>query len=169
MIGLRAPAVSHLSGRQHRDKFRSTVWPAEIIETIRRKVAAGMSASTIAGHLTSSSGSKVTRSAVLGLIQRRKGQPGWPAHDRRGEDHIAPRAIRKAVEKDFVTKTTPEGAAYDAASLRLPLADVDARGCRFPINDAPTAAGILFCGHPIHAKRYCEHHHARAYRCAEAE
>lgn len=111
MIGLRAPAVSHLKPQTSRDKpARFTV-------------------------------------GVLG-------------------EHFEKR--KRELSKPFVTKTTPEGAAYDAASLRLPLADVDRNGCRFPVNDAPTAAGILFCGHPVHAKRYCEHHLARAYRCADA-
>lgn len=167
MIGLRAPAVSHLKPRLSRDDRMP--WLPDLLEIIRQKVANGLTAAQIAAHMANSTGRSVSRNAMLGLIQRQKGKPGWPAHDRRGETNVAPRAMRKLANQEFTTRTTPEGAAYDAASLRLPLADVGRDGCRFPVNDAPTAAGILFCGHSVHAKRYCEHHLARAYRCAEAE
>jgi hypothetical protein len=167
MIGLRAPAVSHLKPQTSRDNRLR--WPPDVLEIIWQKVTNGLTAAQIAAHLTTSKRRPASRNAVQAVIQRQKGKPGWPAHDRRDKVNVVPRAMRKSSEQSFVTKTTPEGAAYDAASLRLPLADVAADGCRFPVNDAPTGAGILFCGRPIHAKRYCEHHHARAYRCAEAE
>lgn len=60
-------------------------------------------------------------------------------------------------------------AEYDAASLRLPISALGDGQCRFPVNDAPDAAGHLFCGLPATRRSYCGHHAARAYGGYRAE
>lgn len=57
-----------------------------------------------------------------------------------------------------------EAVAYDAASLHLPLDQLDARQCRFAVNDAAPGEPHLFCGHAVLSGRYCQHHSARAFR-----
>jgi hypothetical protein len=54
--------------------------------------------------------------------------------------------------------------AYDEASLRLPLEELEARQCRWPVNTPePKVEPYLFCGHRAKpGKRYCPHHVQRS-------
>ena len=54
--------------------------------------------------------------------------------------------------------------AYDEASLRLPLMELDHGACRWPVNDPePKVEEYLFCGHKAKfGSRYCSHHAKRA-------
>lgn len=157
----------------------STAWPDQCLETTRVLVAEGRSASAIAAELWSRFGFSASRNAVIGQIERRKGNEGWPPKRARTKAPAHPRAKRPQrsrrgwlmpgtpaapAPKGFRTTTKAEGAAYDAASRRVPLADVEADQCHFPVTDAERGETFLFCGLPAETKRYCSHHHNRAYQ-----
>ncbi|WP_421925514.1 GcrA family cell cycle regulator [Neoaquamicrobium sediminum] len=56
-----------------------------------------------------------------------------------------------------------EARAFDAASKRLPLAELAATQCRFPVNEAEPGDAHLFCGLPQARGCYCAHHAGRAF------
>lgn len=46
-----------------------------------------------------------------------------------------------------------------------PLADLDRRDCRWPVNDADQGQVHMFCGAPaVEGKPYCADHYRLAYR-----
>lgn len=66
--------------------------------------------------------------------------------------HVPPERVDRA-----------EAQAYDAASLHLPLADLEWKDCRWPVNDAARGETHLFCGHRAeNPYGYCAHHALRA-------
>ncbi len=69
-------------------------------------------------------------------------------------------AARREAGDDYqAPATTAEARAYDTTSRRLPLADLQWRDCRFPVNDAARGETHLFCGAPtISSTRWCQHH-----------
>ena len=101
------------------------------------------------------------------------GRPGggrsWPPRGDRGEGspplgthrrHLSP-ARRAGGRRRRSRSSRPR--AYDEASLKMTLADLPARGCRWPVNSPEPKGEYLFCGHqakPGH--RYCPHHVRRS-------
>lgn len=161
----------------------AVAWPPECLE-LTRTLIASKSASSIAAELHRVHGFSVSRNAVLGMIHRSKGKEGWPPKTERTERPARPKkqpryeggvqAIHKAARiadlaKPFKTLTKAENAAYDAASRHLPLADLPAGTCHWPVNDAERGETFLFCGMPAETKRYCSHHHSRAHRPSNLE
>lgn len=58
---------------------------------------------------------------------------------------------------------------YDAASLKLRIADLRDGQCRFPVNDSVDPGGHLFCGLAVSRVSYCAHHANRAFGGYRAE
>lgn len=82
----------------------------------------------------------------------------------RNPHHAANQARAGAPVDDYRPVATRDDArAYDAASRRLPLPDLDWGDCRFPVNEAARGETHLFCGRPALSDkvRYCAHHAAR--------
>lgn len=78
----------------------------------------------------------------------------------RNPHHAANMARAGAASDDYQAPATTEDArAYDAASRRLPLADLEWSDCRFPVNDAARGETHLFCGAATFGNtRWCRHH-----------
>ena len=88
----------------------------------------------------------------------------------RNPHHAANMARAGAGSEDYqAPATSGEARAYDAASRRLPLADLEWRDCRFPVNDAARGETHLFCGAPTTGNtRWCRHHLMRV-KCSGTE
>ncbi|MGQ2906714.1 MAG: GcrA family cell cycle regulator [Aliihoeflea sp.] len=78
----------------------------------------------------------------------------------RNPHHAANMARAGVASNDYeAPATSDEARAYDAASRRLPLADLEWRDCRFPVNDAARGETHLFCGAATFGNtRWCRHH-----------
>lgn len=146
-------------------------WPDECIATMRALLRKGASASFVAISLGNEHGFAVSRHSVVHECNRRtRDDPTWPRLGNRGVmDRIAAR--READLRDrrsFTTIKTDTAAAYDTASRRLRLGELERRDCRYPVTDPEPDEPFLFCGHRAEpGKPYCKHHMARAYKTAE--
>lgn len=59
---------------------------------------------------------------------------------------------------------------YDLESRRLPLPDLGARDCRWPVNDPERGSTFLFCAQTVTGEgHYCPHHARRAVAATERE
>lgn len=163
-------------------------WPAERTAALRRLWGEGHSASKIAAVL----GDGVSRAAVLGKVHRlklasRKERVGYAAkvkvkakksHGNKGQPKAAairhrvamrkPKALRfGAVHKPVAPRTISYTSGVWAAlpgTTPVPLLDLGAHQCRWPLGD-PREAGFGFCGCPVQdGSRYCPEHYARSIR-----
>lgn len=132
------------------------VWTEELRNEAARLWRAGNSAEQIAKALD------VTRNAVCGVLHRQK----LTAHDevRRYQRNqraanavpVPVPAVAAAVVEDF----TPQQV--------VPLAELGARQCRFPIGD-PQKPGFGYCGSRATMRSYCAAHHKLMYRPGSAK
>lgn len=140
-------------------KVREALWTNAAIETARKMWVQGASAHEI--------GVAVGRSAAAVTSY---------AHDHRAQ--FPPRSKTRHLSGSASTTVTrlhgvrpdklavdrlpareSDSRAYDAASRRLPLADLGWQDCRFAVNDAAPGAEHLFCGMPVVPGRsWCRHH-----------
>ncbi|MER9056461.1 GcrA family cell cycle regulator [Mesorhizobium sp. M0910] len=75
-------------------------------------------------------------------------------------------AIQKLYAAPPITRPRPiiKPGKYDAGSRHIPLVDLCANECRFPVNDVPPGGMHLFCGEVTgEGISYCAHHAARVF------
>ncbi|MHB2265013.1 GcrA family cell cycle regulator [Aliihoeflea sp. PC F10.4] len=138
----------------HEIKFAADMWnrghtATRIAEVIGDKFAKHVTRFSIATLVRDRP--DVFRQRVKGELQRgRATAPSIVANLSR------PDAYQPTVTKDAAR-------AYDAASRRLPLPNLDWSDCRFPVNEAERGETHLFCGKPVVGGKvlYCAHHAAR--------
>lgn len=141
----------------------------------------GASSAVLAERIEAIFGYRISRNTIAGLYNRVKelrrthpltgvfitADPTRPPKKRKpsGEKRVkatkAPKpAVKKRITKAAIQK---EHAEYDANTLKLSIVDLEARSCKFIINDD---APFLYCGHeaPIGGS-YCPHHRRRVYVC----
>lgn len=155
----RLKAVGFARPRRSR-KTREALWTEAAIETARKMWAQGVSAREI--------GMAVGRSAAAVTSY---------AHDHRTQFPPRPKTRQASgsaggtvtrmqngtrpdkLAADLLPMQNATARAYDAASRRLPLADLGWQDCRFAVNDAAPGAEHLFCGMPVVPGRsWCRHH-----------
>lgn len=142
---------------------KALVWTEEQIAFAAELWAKHQASSRIADLLKMQFGLSVSHSAVCALAAQ---HPDRFAHRGRGGlqglriANAGLIAARREASDDYqAPATTEEARAYDAASRRLPLADLEWRDCRFPVNDAARGETHLFCGAPTSGNtRWCRHH-----------
>jgi GcrA cell cycle regulator len=158
-------------------------WTAERIETLARLWADGLSASQVAAELGG-----ISRNAViskvhrLGLAVRGKTEgvemrmamgmaPVVRTRERKGKNNNPLGwGANKAVISPRKQASPPPEPAPPPAALLLPLAELTAASCRWPIGEVGTP-GFGFCGmaKPEDPCRpYCDHHQ-RLSRAAPSE
>lgn len=138
------------------------------IEAIREVWFPGCSTAQIAAHFND-----VSRNAIIGI------------YNRYGPTHLADKPLnaRSPINKAGVerkkrvvarvvkfrgSKPLPE-LVERAVEYRLcgkPLMMLEARECRFPVNEAEGEDIHLFCGRPAE-RSYCDHHHGRVFQLLE--
>ena len=140
--------------------LRKDGWTEAQAATAEEMWARGCSAAEIAAAI-----GRTARSVNAYALDHRAAVRSTAAEDgqmlarlRRGDHRPAP--VKLAA--DLLPPTRTEARAYDAASLRLMLADLGWRDCKFPVNDALPGEPHLFCGRPAEAgAAYCPHHRMR--------
>lgn len=134
------------------------------IDAIRATWKDGSSASQIAAHFHG-----VSRNAIIGI------------YNRYGTTHLVDKPLRSPIRthaakkpKRRVLKIKPSpmrplpkpDPLFVANEFHLcgkPMMMLQAKECRFAVNDAEGDELHLFCGMPAE-RSYCAHHHARVYR-----
>lgn len=119
----------------------------------------------IAEVLSDRFGKVVTENMIRAIVAERpkifkeRGR-GALMRGNRNPHHAANMARAGVAADDYqAPATSDEARAYDAASRRLPLADLEWRDCRFAVNDAACVETHLFCGAPTFGNtRWCSHH-----------
>jgi len=139
------------------------------IEAIREVWFPGCSTAQIAAHFND-----VSRNAIIGI------------YTRYGPTHLADKPLRarspinkagaekrkrlvfRGPTKFKGSKPLPE-VVERVVEYRLcgkPLMMLEARECRFPVNEAEGEALHLFCGRPTE-RSFCDHHHGRVFQPVE--
>ncbi len=149
-------------------------WPAERLTFAKRLWDGGHSASEIARELG------VSRNAVMGQAHRRKwGKRRAPTGGR--EKRLKEGGVKKRINPFW--PLGPRAKKQSAVPLPpmpvkippkpptrepVPLMQIIAGMCRFPVNDPPPRGEFLFCGAPVMpGKVYCPFHCGIAYRLVE--
>lgn len=137
-----------------------TPWSqAEIDYAARLWSRDGFTGKQIAEALNKRFGTGRTEAVVLRLAARLRNL--FPP---RGPGHSALARVFERLEarKDFdIRPTAGEAAAYDAASRRVTLLELEHGECRFPVGALD--GSHLFCGAAAEPSRsYCRHHAIRA-------
>jgi GcrA cell cycle regulator len=137
-------------------------WTDVRTERLKALWADGRPASEIAGLL-----GEVTRNAVIGKVHR-LGLAGRKTTSRKPLPRRAKlsRAGLRQPPARFVRPAAPLPPPPPSAALMLPLRQLRADQCRWPIGD-PLDAGFGFCGcRKAPGVPYCAHHAAIAYNPA---
>lgn len=145
-------------------------WRDDEIALMKRLWADGLSGSDIVRELWRQLRTQRSRGAVHGYISRhrtaflpRKPHAAAPKRVRAPRPEPRARPVVRFPPLRMPRPSVADAYAYDAASRHVPLVDLEAGDCRFPVNHAAAGEPHLFCG----ARRepgcsYCAHHAARA-------
>lgn len=147
-------------------------WSEERIALLTKLWGEGLSCSQIATEM----GGNVTRNSVIGKVTRLKLPKRLVTHARANTSKRVPGAVparRRPNTPRVPSNSTPRPpqvivdttpAPEAPASLCLPLIELTATTCRWPVGD-PRQPGFGFCGHDIaEGSRYCPYHRARSVR-----
>lgn len=152
----------------------ASVWTKEMVEALTKlSKNSTLSASGVAQRINEMFDARVTRSAVLGIMQRRRLRaptlvslppsivPGVVVTNRGADDSGLVKAINNRTG-DAAPLTGDEATDIDveAVPTRIPLLASRDGQCRWPAADDGTAA--MVCGTPVHRTSYCRHHYLRS-------
>jgi len=135
----------------------SFAWNPNLITEVATYLKQGLSAAQIGAQLG------ISRNAVIGKVHRDDklsrigfsrslGDPLTPRHVSKKRTPKAPRPF-----KPVVIATLP----YHVAGK--PMLMLNARECKWAVNDAEAGQEHLFCATPTEAGHFCEHHMAKLY------
>lgn len=125
-------------------EWQTLATPEARIVRVKEMDAAGMSATQIGRVLGTSAGS------VVSLMHRNK-QPLFTS------------GVQRRPEPAFAVHPLPPAETWAPLDgTYLPMDHLNEHTCRWPIEENDKHVG--FCGQHVHAKSYCAHHHAMAYR-----
>ena len=138
-------------------------WPDEALEFAEAQWALGVSAGTIAGAINAQYGAQVSRSAVLGKLDRGGNKSGAGPRGNRVKRVKPPSAATEPRQHGGARgsgATAPTLPPADALEPLGPVADFPAGDtCRYVYGDPGMDRDWRMCGRP--GKPYCESHRAR--------